>query len=249
MKCSNCLCDIPEATTKCPCCEISRFTFSQKKKPLEDKYGFPTSVFNPDGQKYDTREIYLHRLPEFTYCSQKKRENNARKGTYKAILFTTLAIILCFCSTSFLLNDTWHFLLIGLILIGFFGNFLIEKYCKKKIIEDMPTTPDGGSMDIHTSKECYYVSQNVIGYSVLHHSSYEDDIRRNYYVYYEFDKANIEYITYNSKFAEYELHLKMPVYTDYSKPKTNVFYIADIFDDTILSMALGCDLPPKQINF
>lgn len=249
MKCSNCLCDIPEATTKCPCCEISRFSFSPKKKPLEDKYGFPTSVFNPDGQKYDTREIYLHRLPEFTYCSEKKKENKTKKQTLKALLFVGLALLLCFGASTFFVEGNGLLFIIILIALGILGNIAIEKRCKKQFSESLPATPDGSSIEIHLSKECYYVSQNVIGYSVIHHSSYENDIRKDYYVYYEFDKANIDFVTYNSKFAEYELHLKMPVYTDYSKPKTDVFYIADIFDDTILSMALGCDLPPKQINF
>jgi hypothetical protein len=97
----------------------------------------------------------------------------------------------------------------------------------------------------HYDKEIYYFSQSVFGFVKLDRTS----DNHSYYAYYEVDKSNIKSIGYDTKFAEYILYLNKPTYSDFRNDPKYEFRIQDIFSEEALSIALGCDLPPRHMPF
>ena len=109
-------------------------------------------------------------------------------------------------------------------------------------------------MTIHDEKNAYYANENVFGYIVFDHTEKYTDRDGNinyidFYAYYEVVKGDIISIGYDSYFAEYVLQLRNPIYMDYSLEPTSEFRVQDVFDDTVLSNALSCSLPAKNIPF
>ena len=96
----------------------------------------------------------------------------------------------------------------------------------------------------------YYTNKDVIGYSLLVKQKTDawGDITQ-YYTFHEIDKRNIRYISYDSKYGEYVLHLYKPVYLDYTLGPICEFRIQDIFEDNKLSLVLKISLPPKNMMY
>lgn len=257
MHCPKCNNFIPDSVPSCPVCKANLFaTLSFQKKPSHDKYGYPVREFRPEGNKYDKREIYLHRLPQF---DDNSKNNNFEEIKLKFPLYVTNLLfgIFTFFFTMYNLTDFYtdnknYFPTMLIVVIFWIAlAFIFKRRMKMKQIQQESYTvfPTGTTIDEHKSKEVYYSSDKVIGYSTVSHTAQINGSKINYYEYYEFDKENISHITYNTEYAEYEFYLKEPAYVDYDMPPQKYFRIADIFDDTVLSIAIGSDLPAKNINF
>lgn len=273
MRCPNCANLLPNAVMKCPHCTFDVNISSERKNPVQDKYGAPVKLLSPDWNKYDAREKYLftfmsHNASTFSSTNQYSIQNssNQKNKKYGTIILVIIIFVVVFyiffnimsiSAVDIKSGFTFALGIMVLISIRLIPFFISKKIRGNKIeyenetlnFDKELTVHKSEFSEIHGSKPSYYVSENVIGYSDEAYTSFNGEIKKQYYEYYEFDKRDIISIKYNPTFADYELHFNHPVCIKYNAPPQYIVYIADIFSDTKLSEALERDLPPKQMNF
>lgn len=249
MVCKQCNNRVADNAYYCPICKKRlRLSLPTYDLPHCDMYGQEIFIFKPDTRKKRLRNNYVWNLNE-----QKNARNivqvNSSHNTKTALLCTAIGfatILLCSLVSSFDDAGGLAFFLFLAGLVGFIFTIIIRRPVHdKKFVRQISKISK-----IHESKLHYYTSANSIGYTILDHVSKNDDGPDTYYyAHYEVDKRTIKSVAYDSYYAEYVLYLTQPVYMDYDLEPQYEFRIADIFDDQIFSKALGCDLPPKHMNF
>lgn len=244
MICQKCKNPVPQNAQKCNFCGTTLSTSYSLNHALPQTDMFGNDVFEIKKIKHKSnmRTKYLNSLSEM----KKVREQNKDKySSFWLILF----IILFFSGviTTALISETNE----GLVLpsLIFFASLLFICY-KLSVYFTYKRGPEHvEKIFLHYEKEKYYFNQNVIGFAVINHYSDTKEGLNRHFAFCEVDKRNIKGVSYDDKFAEYILHLHRPVYSDYHFPPSCEFRIADIFDDNMLSNALGCDLPAKNMHY
>lgn len=261
MICRRCRKPIPFHATKCQnCYKKTGRKLSQHSEPVEDMYERPIYKVYPDLQKKGARAGYLKTLPDFIQLEKLEQKTKISLGKSFLHVIAILAMFFVNVFLTFTLTKTFTqnggpgtalFIFVILMIVGFILlNLLLfskHKLSKKEKIFQRNTK-------LHLPQEWYYANQDVFGYTSFdHREQYTDNNDTTHYLYfyghYEIDKRNIKTIGYDSKYAEYILTMRTPVYMHYDNEPVYEFRIPDIFDDAILSNALSCDLPPKHIPF
>lgn len=259
MICNTCASIIPEAVLRCPSCNAFIGKKSDRRVPHCDKYGNDITVLKPEFQKENIRDDYF--MSRYYYaiaCSSNEDERKKEVLKLKieiilsvifAIFFTVLLLIIC--STN---NDggeiTLPIFIVSFILICGIICLYIFKYKaieKKHITLPIPQEV----IDKHTIESSLtYYSDKVFG-RVFESSVITDEHghRTVYYEYVEYDKANFTNIKYNTDFADYTISTDCLILPKPRAHPTKALIIEDIYDDTELSIALGLDLPAKDIIF
>ncbi len=259
MRCENCGNYIPKSIEKCPQC-LTKYELDTKKYPTHDKYGYPTNRVNTDSQKENVREIYMESLLKQkmvqTQPSNLKSVNSTWDKAFDPriivggpLMFGMFGVVIL---GQYIGGVPAFFVGIIAFLGIFFGiTIAIDNVSRKKqnrIIEEAVSARIDTDKE-YKAKEAYYSSHMVIGFSVLHHKDFVGDYLCEFYEHYEIDKNNIREITYDTKNAGYILHLNQPAFWDYGGYPTDKIFIADIFDDDVLTEMLQMNLPAKNINF
>jgi hypothetical protein len=251
MNCKSCGRANPEYATKCHhCYGDTGYHLRSKTIPSSDMYGNPILEVEPNLEKEKVRGKYLNTLPEYI-----KQKENQREMTKKILLLIggmfggILLLALCEFGCV-LLSFVLPFIGIPLfiILLAGFATFAILGF--RKVFKDMkPKEALDKQLQFHDNKHRYYVSNHVFGFSILDHTTRNDDSTTYYYAFYEIDKRNIRAFTYDSRYGEYIVLTHKPVYMHYGFPPTNEFRIPDVFDDNTLPSIFGCDMPARNIPF
>lgn len=251
MRCKKCNAIIPYRAIMCNSCyNRTGYRYPSRMYCPEDMYGNIVTMLPIDKKKNAARNTYIHKLPEYRELDSLRQIDKERSK--KAFLFSIL-FALALLST-FLLTMLFSLLSEEFAIFGFMiGVALSVTTCVFFAIYKQPVGTIEAKRRIihmHNTKTTYYASDNVIGYSVLDHTKTDSEGHTShYFAYYETDKRNIKSIGYDAKFAEYVLILYKPVYVHYSMNPTYEFRLQDVFDDGVLSDALQCSLPPKNIPF
>ena len=266
MVCKKCKMPIPYEASKCNnCYRKTGHNLSVGNGIVEDMFGNSCYLVNVDKDKNSARYRYIHKLKEYRHLAEVKEKVRKKKfdifklltillyvGMFVA-LFVTMYITFVAKSNPdiksvIILPAAVLFCSIPTIyIVGIIRGIFIRS--KEKKIERLERT-----VRIHDCKKVYYANANVFGYVVFDRTEKwtdrdGDKHYTDYYGYYEVDKRNIVSIGYDSYFAEYVLMLNKPIYIDYSFEPTTEFRVQDVFDDSVLSNALSCDLPAKNIPF
>lgn len=244
MICQKCKNPVPQNAQKCNFCGTTLSTSCSLNYALPQTDMFGNGVFEIKKIKHKSnmRTKYLNSLSEM----KKAREQNKEK--YSS--FWTIACIIVFIVGAILiglLEKLCEGLILPFIVCFVISLFVCYKLSIRSIYKRGPEQAE--KTFLHCEKEKYYFNQNVIGFAIINHYSDAKEGINKHYVFCEVDKRNIKGVSYDDKFAEYVLHLYRPVYSDYHFPPSCEFRIADIFDDNILSNALGCDLPAKNMHY
>lgn len=249
MICQQCRNVVQENALYCPICKRKlRFSLPTTELPNYDMYGNEIFIFQPDVRKQRLRNNYVWKLKEQTEARNIHSLHNSQKSSN--VLFSVLIGFGTLMLISFLGGLGMEPALGFFLFIAAVTGIIALNIIRKPVHNNKYVTEKKKIAEIHESKRKYYTSQTAIGYCVLDHVSKNDDGPDTYYyAQYEVDKNSIVSIAYDSYYAEYVLYLNKPVYMDFALPPQKEFRIADIFDDQILSKALGCDLPPKHMNF
>ena len=232
------------------CFQKSGRRLGESPFPKEDMFGGQVFEFYPDKEKASVRQNYLNTLPEFQELNRIRKTNFTLVLKLLLIIFITIpisvAVILSVVSVSFKTPALGLSLaMFSFIIIFALAGILIYTMMKN----NKPNMIREKELRLHENKLRYYANQFVIGFSVLDHTTHDDNGTDYYYAFYEIDKNNIRGISYDPKFGEYIFILYKPVYYHYDFPPTIQFRLPDIFEDSILSTVLNCDLPPKHIPY
>lgn len=252
MTCKKCGAPIPYKAKKCNnCYQETGYRLGESSFPDFDMFEQQIFEVETDRHKEETRHRYLQTLPEFVQIKQIKKESmiNILKFILLIFLctpvlgFSILLVVFACINDSALAVPFILILAIGFII---FSIFIVKKMIKK----GKPKQQYRKSIELHENKLRYYVNNYIFGFSVLDHTTHDNDTGTDYYyAFYEVEKRNIKGISYDPYYAEYILHLYKPVYVHYDFEPTVEFRIADVFDDVILSNALNSDLPAKKIPY
>ena len=249
MICKRCGKSVPRTTICNHCHQKTGHSLSGYPKCEEDMYGNAIKEIPIDLRKSQIRDNYLTSLPEYQKLrliqGKHKQTDMARKKLVLIFvaIFTIAMIVGVLDSLGF---DSGFF---GILLVIAVTAFIVG-ICSKNIRVDKEMKFAEQQIKLHNAKPFCYANQFIIGYSQLHHFSTDDDGKKIfYYSFHEVDKRNIHGIVYDSKFAEYVLLLKTPVYVHDDIAPVKEFRIQDVFDDSVLTEALNCTLPPKNIPF
>ena len=269
MLCRKCRKPIPYHASKCNhCYRKSGHRLATYSKLVNDMFDSTVYSVMVDKDKNAARYRYIHNLKEYKYLSELEAKRRKKKfGILKLFsilfyLFIAIAIIFSFyLMIQAKTSGNEDMLNISPLIFGGFVMLIpvhivivtIIKNIVEKIKENKFRAIER-QIIIHNCKKAYYANANVFGYIVFDHTERVTDSNDNvkyidYYGYYEVDKQNIVSIGYDQYFAEYILYLREPIYINYSMEPTKEFRIQDVFDDSVLSNALTCDLPPKNIPF
>lgn len=245
MYCKKCNSPVPSNALMCNYCkQKTGLRLTQSSNISADMFGNRVFELKEDARKSKVRRSYLSNLPEFV--ASRQRDKDSFNTILKTIGFFFLFII-SFIAIFVLSIALRAFILIPFLFITLFVILIIKMKNTIKNVKSMSSA--NKPIYAHNEKTRYYANNDVIGYIELDHTSHDDDGTDYYYTSYEILKSNIYGISYDERYAEFVLHLKVPVYTNYASQPSNEFRIADIFDDRILSSALCCDLPPRNTPF
>lgn len=250
MQCRNCNGPIPQLASKCNTCYQKTGYDNRSLSPYctHDMYGNPVRQINIDYDKNRARKKYIKTIREHQELKQieKQKQKKTPKQTAAIIFFIAVWVIIIIWAGIGAISEIsiapFAFFIITMLPISLLAIVLVDRPKKDLIIRQR-------EIKLHNCKSSYYVNRDVFGYSCIDFVKNDDGRKIYYYAFYEVDKRNIAYIEYDSKFAEYILRLRKPVYVDYLLPPTVEFRIQDVFDDNVLSSVLQCDLPPKNIPF
>lgn len=251
MQCKKCGALIPYRATMCQnCFQKTGHHLGERSVPTEDMFGNQVFIVKPDKQKEKVRENYLKTLPEF------KELKEIRKASWMLVLKLFLlifgSIFIMFFALAFSGLISTFSTELG-VLFGIFSFVatmtVVTILFVQSIKKHKPAMQKEKTIKLHENKLHYYANDFVVGYSVLDHTSSDDNGTDYYYAFYEVDKRNIKGITYDSRYGEYVLVLYKPVFHHYDFRPCNEFRIADIFDDYVMSSVLACDLPPKHMPY
>lgn len=251
MRCQKCGNFVAYKATKCNnCFQTTGYRLGQKRVPPEDMFGNQVYEFEPDKQKEQVRKNYLDTLPEFQELKRIKKQNFSMVFKLMGLIFACIPICAIFMFLGIALSFKTPELGIPLAVIILFcfiaATFIIFIKTLKK---NKPNQIREKEIKLHENKYIYYANDFIIGYSVLDHTTSDDNGTDYYYAFYEVDKRNIKGITYDPRYGEYILVLHRPVFHHYDFRPCNEFRIADIFDDYVLSSVLACDLPAKHMPY
>ena len=251
MNCRNCNRPVPESSTMCHhCYQKNGHGLRERKKPKTDMYGATIYEVLPNKEKEGTRALYLNSLPE--YINHQKQQKQITKNILLLVFGMLLGIplfgvIFVPCVLFALQVPAIGIPLAVLIFVVF---LTVTCFIFFKVIRSTkPQEQEKRKLDIHRNKIIYYNNRYVFGFSILDHTSHDDNGTDYYYAYYEIDKRNIRGLSYDERYGEYILLTHKPTYLHYSLPPQNEFRIPDVFDDHVLPTIFGCDMPPKNIPF
>jgi len=268
-KCSKCSSTIPAYSKKCPICRHDKNCFSKRPSPAYDKYQNKVEMLTIDYNKNRARMKYINEnfIKKSTFEKTVNAENTPKNhplSTLLIILFTCLCIFVFVILLKTMSQFSFGIVFFSELLIIITGVFTVKKLNEKhrirhtKICAILSETEEFKKETIddnmYSAKAEYYFSDAVIGYSVFDHSEViedENEFRSEYkaYAHYELDKNLIKEVKYNSKYAGYELWTTVPTYDDTDDGPKDYWFFPDIFDDNDLTLAVGKNLPPKQIYF
>ena len=252
MKCKKCNSPIPQRASKCNnCLQKSGYALGTKPFPDCDMYENQVVEFETDPKKKSIRESYIKTLPEYNKIEELQKKGWNTVGKVFALIFCIMPCVVVMSLIGIFISIHQNIALgVILIVLSVASAIIIGAVMMKKIIsKDKPRIIAIKQIKTHDNKLRYYFNNFIIGYSVLDHTTSDDNGTTYYYAFYEVDKRNIESIGYDSYFAEYILYLKRPVYTHYDFKPTKEFRVADIFSDLVLTQVFGCDLPPKYMPY
>ena len=249
MFCKHCGAPVPENAWKCNnCFKTPGIPVRGFSLPHSDMYRQPIYEVKADVNKRKNRVEYLKRLPE--YCQQKNAMKEATGGILKYVLlmFASIFGMMIFGSLVILISMVKSSILVPLFGAVFIGFLILAIFCGINMTRaNKPKIINLRNSEIHNNKSKYYANNTIFGYSVRYYSASSGRYKHEKsYLFYEVDKRNIKGISYNPYFAEYILHLHKPVYINYDLEPSYEFRIPDVFDDTVLTNALGIKLPPKK---
>lgn len=251
-KCGRCGLEIPYDACRCNHCnDVISFNYSTTPFPPHDMYGNPIKNCDVDLAKTSARNVYMQKqsvtIKQDVYRMQKQnqlKENKFRWAVGSIGLLIALALIASLFDTHYQEYIIGLFFpILGVAVLVYF----IRKWQKKRI-PDKPVMLEAERL-LHDVKFNYYYTNMVFGYTKLETAIDELGDKKKEYSHYEVLKTNIKAITYDTKNAEYVLYLHKPVYTDYKLPPQFEFRIQDIFSERVLTQALNCDLPPRNVPF
>lgn len=267
MQCKKCHAPMPFVASRCNNChQKTGYDGYHKKFIPDDMYDNKTFQVQTDDEKSRIRKKYIDNLKEYKELD-KMWENIPEydirflRALYLIVPIIAMVIAIFapkFINQTFGTNYSTGQSMVGLMVFLFL--FVIAIFCACKLKEQKryqyinKVKLHEKEVKIHSEKLIYYANENIFGYVTLDHTNtYKDSdgyrSSTDYYVYYEVDKRDIVSIGYDSYFAEYVLTLRHPIYMDYSLEPMKEFRVQDIFDDYVLSNALSCSLPPKNMNF
>lgn len=260
MKCDNCFKYIPKSVSNCPYCN-RQHELKTEEYPEYDKYGYPTTRISIDNQKQNARDSYIKSMLKTTKPRNMNLERPCSTIDDFSKCFGLLFIygsfaawgigIAFFPRTLFhpIINSIISLVLYWIVLFLIYVTLDAIKTKKQRKIYEIASQTRIDIDKEYRVKDMYYQSPKVIGFSELHHRTFIDGSVKEFYEYYEIDRKTIKSISYDADNAGYILHTEELVYSDYLKEAKNSFFIADVFDDNNLTLAVGKSLPPKQIYF
>lgn len=251
MKCNNCGANVPYKAEKCNYCnkltgyksDVSVSCHTVLRGLTSDAYGEKITFLGFDRVKAKKREKYIKTLKEYKEVSHK----NKKAQIPKIVAAIILVMIIMLVSVSIPLmnekaaaNDFVRIATMIILAIIAVVLILLRKPFRKI---EQETKKETNFFNVHNQKVLYYFTSNVFGYVNADERYYIGGVARFKYKWgvYEFNKQDIESITYDAYYQEYVVHLKRAVYhNSYEEEPSCDIRIADIFGEkTLLDIALN----------